>query len=145
MLDGDKGARWKIILGDQKLRHVPPSSTKQTSALAAHPDTSTFTTAFCSKPPLTTRSYDGGRQRRQLWVLTFNAAASHAQAAGVRLQRGLARELIPCQVPSRGEEISAKQCVHHRHRCLLGHHGPGLYDVRGSERDFPPRSAICLR
>lgn len=33
-------------------------------------------------------------------VLTLDAAAAHAQAAGVRLQRGLARELVPSQVPA---------------------------------------------
>lgn len=37
---------------------------------------------------------------RVLGGLTLDAAAAHAQAAGVRLQGGLAGELVPCQVPA---------------------------------------------
>ena len=60
----------QIFLGDQKLGHVPPSPTKQTtSVLSAHhgdkaaTGMSTFSPAFRAKPSPTTTSYrnDGDR------------------------------------------------------------------------------------
>ena len=55
----------------------------------------------------------GGAQHlcKVLWGLTLNAAAAHAQAAGIRLQRGFAGELVPCQVPAEQRRtISSQGC-----------------------------------
>lgn len=54
----------QVFLGDQKLRQIPPTLTKQmTSALSAHhgdnaaTGTSTFSPTFHAKPSLTTANY----------------------------------------------------------------------------------------
>lgn len=40
----------------------------------------------------------------QMTPLTFDATATHAEAAGVGFQRGLTRELVSGEVPGRGRE-----------------------------------------
>lgn len=64
----------------------------------------------------------------QFWVLggvqvglTLDAAAAHAQAAGVRLQGGLAGELVPRQVPAEEREgCSAAGAALARRGCWWG-------------------------
>lgn len=98
-----------IFQWDQTLGHTSPSPTKQTtSAPSAHHGVNAAAGHAslqlclpCKASPEQQELLWWQRQRGQAWVLTFDAAAAHAQAAGVGLQRGLARELIPRQVPSR--------------------------------------------